>query len=82
VFVQTASVCISRFPGHGTRVVSDVTLPIPGTSSREHLEENVAAANKLEYQLTVPKNRGGEPLLDETTVVIDSDVWIDESRNI
>ena len=28
---------------------SDVTLPIPGTSSLEHLEENVAAA---EMELT------------------------------
>ena len=38
--------------------------------------------NELEYQLTIPKNRGGTPVLEETTIVIDSDVWIDESRAI
>jgi KaiC/GvpD/RAD55 family RecA-like ATPase len=46
-------------------------------------ELNLASlSNKLEYQMTIPKNRGGAPVLDETSIVIDSDIWVDESRNI
>lgn len=36
----------------------------------------------MEYQMTIPKNRGGVPVLDETSIVIDSDIWVDESRTI
>lgn len=42
----------------------------------------VSLTNKLEYQLTIPKNRGGKPVLDEISLVFDNDLWVDESRNI
>lgn len=44
--------------------------------------ELVSVTNGLEYQLVVPKNRGGSPILEEISLVIDPDVWIDDSRNI
>lgn len=42
----------------------------------------VSLTNKLEYQMTIPKNRGGKPVLDEISLVFENDVWVDESRNI
>ncbi|PSP37075.1 hypothetical protein BRC66_06710 [Halobacteriales archaeon QH_2_66_30] len=57
----------------------DVTLTISDVVWELDL---VSANSELEYQLTIPKNRGGAPVLDETTIVIDQDVWIDESRAI
>jgi archaellum biogenesis ATPase FlaH len=44
--------------------------------------ELVALQNRVEYQLTVPKNRGRTPLLEEISLVFDPEVWIDDSRNI
>lgn len=55
-----------------TLAISDVVIEL----------ELVSATNEMQYQLTVPKNRGGEPLLSETEVVFDSTVVIDETRNI
>jgi len=34
------------------------------------------------YRVTVPKNRGGKPSLEEADIVTDSEVRIDGSRNI
>lgn len=42
----------------------------------------VTLTNDMEYQLTIPKNRGGKPVLEQTSIVVDSNVWIDDSRNI
>ena len=42
----------------------------------------VRLKNEMQYRLTIPKNRGGTPLLDQTTVKFDSEVWIDDTRNI
>ena len=42
----------------------------------------VALKNRVEYQLTVPKNRGRTPLLEEISLVFDPEPWIDDSRNI
>lgn len=42
----------------------------------------VSLTNAMEYQLSIPKNRGGSPVLDEISIVLDNDVWVDESRNI
>lgn len=42
----------------------------------------VSLTNTMEYQLSIPKNRGGSPVLDDISVVLDNDVWVDESRNI
>lgn len=42
----------------------------------------VHQTNEMQYQLTIPKNRGGTPLLEETAVKFDSEVWIDDTRNI
>lgn len=44
--------------------------------------ELVSLKNEREYQLTMPKNRRGDPMLEEISLVIESDVWIDDSRNI
>ena len=57
----------------------DITLAISDVVIKLEL---VSATNELQYQLTIPKNRGGKPLLDEIEVVFDSDVMIDETRNI
>lgn len=57
----------------------DVTLAISDVVVKLEL---VQMKNRMEYRLTIPKNRGGTPLLEDTTVVIDSDIWIDESRQI
>jgi len=57
----------------------DVTLTICDVV----IELELASLNRRqEYQLRIPKNRGGTPLLEDTTLVIDAEVWIDESRNI
>ena len=55
-----------------TLAISDVVIEL----------ELVSATNEMQYQLTIPKNRGGEPLLAETEVVFESSVMIDETRNI
>lgn len=55
-----------------TLAISDVVVEL----------ELVSATNQMQYQLTIPKNRGGEPLLNETEVIFDSEVVIDETRNI
>lgn len=44
--------------------------------------ELVSMINGLEYQLVVPKNRGHTPILEEISLKIDPEVWIDDSRNI
>lgn len=44
--------------------------------------ELVSMVNDLEFQLVVPKNRGSSPILEEITLKIDNDVWVDDSRNI
>ncbi len=55
-----------------TLAISDVVIEL----------ELVSATNKQQYQLTMPKNRNGEPMLTETEVVFGTDVFIDETRNI
>lgn len=57
----------------------DVTLTLADVVWQLDL---VSLTNKMEYQMTIPKNRGGAPVLEETSIVIDSDIWVDESRNI
>lgn len=44
--------------------------------------ELVSMVNGLEYQLVIPKNRGSTPILEEISLKIDPEVWIDDSRNI
>lgn len=44
--------------------------------------ELVSMTNGVEYQLIVPKNRGDVPILEEISLVIDPDVWIDDTRAI
>lgn len=39
-------------------------------------------ATTREYQLTIPKNRGGPTVLDPISLVMDAEVSVDESRNI
>jgi KaiC/GvpD/RAD55 family RecA-like ATPase len=36
----------------------------------------------FQYQLTIPKNRSGIPILEEISLMIESDIWIDDSRTI
>lgn len=55
-----------------TLAVSDIVLNLELTTGK----------NKLQYQITIPKNRGGEPLLEETNIILDDEVWVDESRRI
>lgn len=55
-----------------TLAISDVVIEI----------ELISLTNEMQYQLTIPKNRGGTPMLDETTVKFESEVWIDDTRNI
>lgn len=57
----------------------DVTLSIADVVVELDL---VSTSNKSEYQIRIPKNRAGRPMLDETSLVIDSEVWLDDSRNI
>jgi archaellum biogenesis ATPase FlaH len=57
----------------------DVTLAISDVVFELDL---VQLTNEMQYQLTIPKNRGGTPLLEETAVKFDSEVWIDDTRNI
>lgn len=57
----------------------DVTLAIADVVWELDL---VSLQNRLEYQLTIPKNRFGPPVLEENSIVFDSRVWVDESRNI
>ncbi len=57
----------------------DVTLTVADVVWNLDL---VSLSDTMEYQLTVPKNRGGEPVLDEASIVLDADVWVDDSRNI
>lgn len=44
--------------------------------------ELVSMVNGLEFQLVVPKNRGSSPILEEISLKIDTEVWVDDSRNI
>lgn len=55
-----------------TLAISDVVIEL----------ELVSLTNESQYKLTIPKNRGGTPLLDETTIKFESTVWIDDTRNI
>ena len=55
-----------------TLAISDVVLEL----------QLVSGTNKKQYQLTMPKNRNGEPMLTETEVVFGTEVFIDETRNI
>lgn len=55
-----------------TLTISDVVVDLELTRDR----------GDLEYQLTIPKNRGGTTLLEKTTVKFDSRVWIDDTRAI
>lgn len=42
----------------------------------------VSSMNEVEYQLRVPKNRGGAPILEGIPLVLETDVWVDDSRNL
>lgn len=55
-----------------TLAISDVVIEI----------DLISLTNEMQYQLTIPKNRGGTPMLDETTIKFDKEVWIDDTRNI
>lgn len=68
--------CISSGEGPPLR---DVTLAISDVVVELKL---VSGTNEQQYLLTIPKNRGGKPMLDETQVKFDSTVWIDDTRNI
>ncbi|WP_340099001.1 RAD55 family ATPase [Salinibaculum salinum] len=57
----------------------DVTLALADIVWELNL---VSLTNTMEYQLSIPKNRGGSPVLDDISIVLDNDVWVDESRNI
>lgn len=57
----------------------DMTLAVSDVVFELNLVE---LKNEMQYQLTIPKNRGGTPLLDSTTVKFESEVWIDDTRNI
>lgn len=57
----------------------DITLAIADIVWKLEL---VSLKNTMEYQLTIPKNRYGTPVLEETSLVFDSGVWVDDSRNI
>jgi archaellum biogenesis ATPase FlaH len=55
-----------------TLAISDVVIEI----------DLVSLTNEMQYKLAIPKNRGGSPMLDETTIKFDKEVWIDDTRNI
>lgn len=55
-----------------TLAISDVVIEI----------ELASMTNEMQYQLNIPKNRGGVPMLEQTTVKFESEVWIDDTRNI
>lgn len=57
----------------------DMTLAISDVVIRIDL---VSLTNEMQYKLTIPKNRGGTPMLDETTIKFDKKVWVDDTRNI
>lgn len=42
----------------------------------------VEQSDSVEHQLLVPKNRNGTAVLEETTLVFDRDVYVDDSWNI
>jgi len=44
--------------------------------------DRVASKGEIEYQLTVPKNRYGEPILEKISIMLESDIWVDDSRTI
>ena len=47
------------------------------------LQLKLASLNdKLEYQVTIPKNRNDGPMLDTLSIRMDERIWVDESRNI
>jgi hypothetical protein len=57
----------------------DVTLTISDVVWELELNPKM---DELEYELIIPKNRGGHPILEKTTLKMDADIWIDESRRI
>jgi KaiC/GvpD/RAD55 family RecA-like ATPase len=63
----------------GPPVLRDITLTI---SDMVWELELTASKDELEYKMTIPKNRGGTPVLEKTTIKFDSDVWVDETRRI
>ena len=75
VFVES----VSTRQTMDNELLKQMTNPLEEAADKHAYRE---VLNELEYQLTIPKNRGGTPVLEETTIVIDSDVWIDESRAI
>ena len=75
VFVES----VSTRQTMDNELLKQMTNPLEEAADKHVYRE---VLNELEYQLTIPKNRGGTPVLEETTIVIDSDVWIDESRAI
>jgi KaiC/GvpD/RAD55 family RecA-like ATPase len=44
--------------------------------------EFVSLSNSVEYKLTMPKNRGGDVVTEELSVVLGRDVHVDDTRNI
>lgn len=63
----------------GAPSLRDKTLAMSDTVMQLKL---VSMKNELQYQLTIPKNRGGPLLLDETEVKFDAGVRLDDTRNI
>lgn len=63
----------------GAPSLRDKTLAMSDTVMELEL---VSMRNELQYQLTIPKNRGGPLLLDETEIRFDSGVRLDDTRNI
>lgn len=63
----------------GSPSLRDVTLAISDVVIELEL---VSGTNRQQYQLTIPKNRGGTPMLEETEIKFGKDVWIDDTRNI
>lgn len=57
----------------------DVTLNVADVAWRLEVSSD---GNGSEYQLTIPKNRGGATHLDPISLVVGTEVVVDESRNI
>jgi len=57
----------------------DITLTISDVVWELELTK---AMDTLEYELTIPKNRDGMPVLEAITIKFESDVWVDETRTI
>lgn len=63
----------------GSPPLRDVTLAISDVVIELEL---VSGTNKRQYQLNIPKNRGGTPMLEDTEIKFDDNVWVDDTRNI